>query len=79
MIKVTRLNGASLVINADLIEFVEAIPETIVCLTTGKKIMVKEAIDDIISRVAEFKQMSGVRVKNPDTTPLTKEMDHGER
>ena len=58
MIKVTRLNDAQLVINADLIEFVEAIPDTIISLTTGKKIMVKESIDEIIDRVAHFKRMS---------------------
>lgn len=58
MIKVTRLNDAQLVINADLIEFVEAIPDTIISLTTGKKIMVKESIDEVISRVARFRQLS---------------------
>ena len=58
MIKVTRLNGSELVINADLIEFVEAIPDTIVSLVTGKKIMIKETTDDVIRRVAEFKRLS---------------------
>jgi len=58
MIKVTRLNDSQLVINADLIEFVEAIPDTIVSLTTGKKIMVKESIEDIIAKVAEFRRMA---------------------
>jgi flagellar protein FlbD len=67
MIKVTRLNDTDLVINADLIEFVEAIPDTIISLTTGKKIMVKETIDEIIERVAQFKRMSGIRVERPDT------------
>ena len=61
MIKVTRLNDTELVINADLIEFIEAIPETIVSLTTGKKIMVREKVDDIIERVAEFKKRSSVQ------------------
>jgi flagellar protein FlbD len=56
MIKVTRLNDSELVINTDLIEFVEAIPDTIISLTTGKKIMVKESIDEIISRVEDFKR-----------------------
>ena len=69
MIKVTRLNESELVINADLIEFVEAIPETIISLTTGKKIMVKETVDDIIGRVAEFERRSGIRIKSPDTQP----------
>jgi len=58
MIKVTRLNGSELVINADLIEFVEAIPDTIISLVTGKKIMIKETTDDVIDRVAEFKRLS---------------------
>ncbi len=68
MIKVTRLNNTDLVINADLIEFVEAIPDTIISLTTGKKIMVKESIDEVIDRVAQFKQKSGNRVESPDTS-----------
>ncbi len=68
MIRVNRLDGSALVINADLIEFVEAIPETIVCLTTGKKIMVKETIDDIINQVAQFKRMSAIRTLAWDTS-----------
>ena len=58
MIKVTKLNGAELVINADLIEFVEALPDTIISLVTGKKIMIKESADVVIERVAEFKRLS---------------------
>jgi flagellar protein FlbD len=58
MIKVTRLNGSELVINADLIEFVEAIPDTIVSLVTGKKIMIKESTNDVIRKVADFKRLS---------------------
>jgi len=67
MIKVTRLNDSPLVINADLIEFVEATPETIICLTTGKKVMVRETIDEIIDRVAAFKHKAGIRIEHPDT------------
>ena len=55
MITVNRQDGSTLVINADLIEFVEAIPETIVSLTTGRKIMVRQTTDDIIDRVTQFK------------------------
>jgi flagellar protein FlbD len=66
MIKVTRINDADLVINADLIEFVEAIPDTMITLTTGKKIMVRESVDEIIQRVAEFKRLAMVRTICPD-------------
>ena len=71
MIKVTRLNDSELVINSDLIEFVEASPETIISLTTGKKIMVLENVDQIIKRVAEFKKQSGIRVILPDTGQIS--------
>ena len=61
MITVNRQDGSTLVINADLIEFMEAIPETIVSLTTGRKIMVRQTTDDIINRVTQFKCL--VRIK----------------
>ena len=67
MIKVTRLNDDELVLNADLIEFVEAIPDTIISLTTGKKIMVQETVDEVIERVASFKRKCGIRTERPDT------------
>jgi flagellar protein FlbD len=58
MIKVTRLNNTEFVINDDLIEFVESSPDTIISLTDGKKIMVKEAPDEIIRRVAAFRRLA---------------------
>jgi flagellar protein FlbD len=73
MIKVTRINDSVLVVNADLIEFVEAIPDTIVSLTTGKKIMVRETIDEIIERVAAFKRKSVVRDVIPDPDSASRE------
>ncbi|MDE7297222.1 MAG: flagellar FlbD family protein, partial [Lachnospiraceae bacterium] len=43
MVELTRLNGSKLTINSDLIETIEEIPDTVVTLTTGKKIFVKES------------------------------------
>tara|TARA_B100000029_G_scaffold288685_1_gene282459 strand:+ start:597 stop:800 length:204 start_codon:yes stop_codon:yes gene_type:complete len=56
MIKLTRLNNSKLVINAEMIEFVEAIPDTIVSLVSGKKIMVTESVDQVVEQVVEFKK-----------------------
>jgi flagellar protein FlbD len=55
MIKVTRLNGQEVYVNADLIIFVESSPETILTLENGKKVTVKETIPQVIDRVVEFK------------------------
>ena len=56
MIAVTKLNGGEMVINADLIETVEATPDTIVTLATGKKYMVRETVKEIIARVVAFRR-----------------------
>ena len=61
MIRVTKMNDAELVINADLIEFVESCPDTMITLTTGKKVMVKETVDDVIERVAQYRRLSAAR------------------
>ena len=56
MIKLTRFNDSLFVVNADLIEIIEATPDTIVSLTTGHKILVKESVDEVINRVRDFKR-----------------------
>ena len=48
MIKVKRLNGKEFVINSDLIEFIEKTPDTVISLTTGKKVVVQESVDEVI-------------------------------
>ena len=48
MIKLTRLNQSEVVVNADMIEFVEAIPDTLVSLVSGKKVMVSEPVELIV-------------------------------
>jgi len=54
MIKVNRLDGSVIVLNGLLIESVESTPDTIVTLTTGKKIMVKQGVDDVIQLFEDF-------------------------
>ena len=58
MIKLTRLDKSrsQIVISCDIIETIEAIPDTMLTLTTGKKIMVQETIDEIIEKVVEYRR-----------------------
>ena len=65
MIKVTRLNGQEVYVNADLVLFVESSPETILTLENGKKITVKETIPQVIDRVVEFKSRCFPKVTGP--------------
>ena len=43
-------------VNSDLIEFVEETPDTIVTLTTGQKVIVRESVDEVIEKVIDFKK-----------------------
>lgn len=56
MINVTRLNGGRVVINAELIELVEALPDTTLTLQNGHKYIVSEAVDEIIERVLTYRR-----------------------
>ncbi|WP_138751581.1 flagellar FlbD family protein [Paenibacillus sinopodophylli] len=48
MITVTRLNGTKVTINALLIEVIEEAADTVVTLTTGKKLVVTEKTAEIL-------------------------------
>ena len=58
MIKVTRFNSRDhdMVLNAELIETIEETPDTVITLTTGKKLIVEESMDEIVRRVMDYKR-----------------------
>ncbi|MBV9759787.1 MAG: flagellar FlbD family protein [Acidobacteriaceae bacterium] len=56
MIHLTRINRVPLVLNSDLIEHVEATPDTVISLTTGQKILVLESPGEIVERVVQFRR-----------------------
>lgn len=56
MIELTKLNGIEFTVNADIIEFVEETPDTVISLTTGKKIIVKESRQEVTQRVVSYKK-----------------------
>jgi flagellar protein FlbD len=55
VIRVTRLNGEQFALNPDLIERVEAHPDTVVFLVDGTKYVVKESVDEVILEIREFR------------------------
>jgi flagellar protein FlbD len=56
MIALTRINGSPLVLNSDLIEQIESMPDTIIRLTNGHRVVVRETPDDVIDRVVAFQR-----------------------
>ncbi|MFW6386418.1 MAG: flagellar FlbD family protein [Bacillota bacterium] len=56
MIKLKKMNGEEIVVNIDLVETVQATPDTVISLSTGKKILVDNDVEDIIDKVLEYKR-----------------------
>jgi flagellar protein FlbD len=56
MIQLTRLNNHPLVVNSDLIKFVEQAPDTVITLLSGEKIVVRESALDVLERVVQFRR-----------------------
>ncbi len=56
MINVTKMNNKSITVNSDLIETVEETPDTVITLTTGKIILVKESRQEIVDLVKLYKK-----------------------
>jgi len=56
MIEVTRLQSQKIIVNADLIEFVEETPDTMITTTTGKKLLVKESVNEVINKVIVYRR-----------------------
>jgi flagellar protein FlbD len=55
MIIVSRLHGSTMALNSDLIERVEATPDTVLTLVDGSKYVVAESLDEIVDKVLAFR------------------------
>lgn len=55
MIMLTRLDGHTIALNEDLLVFAERTPDTVLTMTSGHRLMVKESLDEVVRRVAEFR------------------------
>ena len=54
MIRVTRINHQQIVLNCDLIQSVETVPDTMIALINGQKLFVEESVEEIVERVVEI-------------------------
>ena len=66
MIRLTRLNRAPLVLNSDLIEHIDVTPDTVITLTTGQILRVRETAEEVIHRIIDFRR----QIFGPDGLPV---------
>jgi flagellar protein FlbD len=56
MIHLHRLNGADVVVNAEIIESVEAHPDTVIQVATGNRFVVKESVSEVVKLILEYRK-----------------------
>jgi len=70
MIRLTRLNLAPMVLNSDLIEHIDVTPDTVITLTTGQILRVRESADEVVERIVQFRR----QVLEHPTPPVRNEL-----
>ena len=59
MIRLTTLDKREIHLNPELIEQIERVPETVITLTTGKKILVRESPEEITELIISYRRRLG--------------------
>jgi flagellar protein FlbD len=74
MILLTRLNNRPLVVNSDMIKFIENTPDTVITLVSGEKIVVLETVAEVMDEIMTFRRriMAGA-------DPVVQGQDAGEK
>src|SRR5271169_6149219 len=62
MIELTRLNGQAMVVNCDLIKYVESSPDTMLTLIHGEKTVVSEPCEEVVRRTSAYRAMLLINV-----------------
>ena len=63
MIEVTKINGQKILVNPHLFEVVEETPDTMLTLTTGRKIIIKESRQEI-KNLVKLQQLTLTKTKS---------------
>jgi flagellar protein FlbD len=72
MVRLTRLNHAPMVLNSDLIEHIDITPDTVITLTTGQILRVRESAEEVMERIVKFRRRicaNEVLVSSPADSP----------
>ena len=60
MIELSKINGSPILVNPDLIRFIESAPDTVLTFTDGQKLMVRDLPKDIMERIVKYRQSCSI-------------------
>lgn len=71
MIKLTQLGGDEFILNAELIKYVEKRPDTIVSLTSGERLVVRETMEEVLRRTIDYQRSKQLFTQPEERQPWT--------
>ena len=73
MIVLKKINDAEIAVNADLIEYIEETPDTVITLTNGDKVVVQERMASIIEKIVRYRRVIAGLVESEFARQLRKD------
>lgn len=71
MIRLTQLGGDAFVLNAELIKYIETRPDTIVTLTNGERLVVRETMSEVVRGAIDYQRTKHLFPNAEDRLPWT--------
>jgi flagellar protein FlbD len=77
MVRLTRLNHAPMVLNSDLIERIDITPDTVITLTNGEILRVRESAEEVVRRIMEYRRniYGAPEISEPTSVNLVKDSE----
>ncbi len=59
MIELTKMSGTVFWLNPHQIEYIEVVPDTSIAMLSGKHLVVRESVAEVISRIVAYRRQIG--------------------
>jgi flagellar protein FlbD len=56
VIRITKFDGSSIILNPELIQTIEATPDTVITLTSGQQLVVKNSVEELVAAFMDYKR-----------------------
>ncbi len=70
MIVLTKINDAPIAVNADLVQYIEETPDTVITMTNDDKVVVRESMTEIIQKVVHYRRLINGLVNSEYERPI---------
>ncbi len=76
MFLITRLNGSTFYLNAELVQSVEQTPDTVITLTSEKKYVVRESAQQVVDEIVAYQQRKHAAYCGPAAQDTSKQNEN---